>query len=197
MAAATTDRRGQGVCFAARPEAGQRERRGPGQGDADRRRGRAGGRTRRDGLSEPGARRPPRWPSSWRRKRAWICARCPARGPRGKIVKEDVSVADRGEARPRPAARPSAGCAASRPAARACPKSEVLERIPLKGVRGIIAERMAASAHTTARVTLVMEVDATEFVAAPRAAQSAGREGLGLCAGLQRPAGQDRGGGPA
>jgi pyruvate dehydrogenase E2 component (dihydrolipoamide acetyltransferase) len=41
---------------------------------------------------------------------------------------------------------------------------EVLERIPLKGTRGIIAERMGASVHTTARVTLVMEVDATEFV---------------------------------
>ena len=39
------------------------------------------------------------------------------------------------------------------------------QRIPLKGVRGIIARRMGASVHTTARVTLVMEADATEFVA--------------------------------
>jgi len=46
------------------------------------------------------------------------------------------------------------------------PQSEILERIPLKGVRAIIAERMATSVHTTARVTLVTEVDATEFVAA-------------------------------
>ena len=46
------------------------------------------------------------------------------------------------------------------------PVADVVERVPLKGVRGIIAERMAASVHTTARVTLVMEVDATEFVAA-------------------------------
>jgi hypothetical protein len=42
---------------------------------------------------------------------------------------------------------------------------EVVERIPLKGVRGIIADRMGTSVHTTARVTLLMEVDATEFVA--------------------------------
>lgn len=35
----------------------------------------------------------------------------------------------------------------------------------MKGVRAIIAERMATSVHTTARVTLVTEVDATEFVA--------------------------------
>ena len=33
-------------------------------------------------------------------------------------------------------------------------------------MRGIIAERMGTSVHTTARVTLLMEVDATEFVAA-------------------------------
>jgi pyruvate dehydrogenase E2 component (dihydrolipoamide acetyltransferase) len=46
------------------------------------------------------------------------------------------------------------------------PVADVIERIPLKGVRAIIAERMGASVHTTARVTLMMEVDATEFVAA-------------------------------
>jgi pyruvate dehydrogenase E2 component (dihydrolipoamide acetyltransferase) len=46
------------------------------------------------------------------------------------------------------------------------PQSEILERIPLKGVRAIIAERMATSVHSTARVTLVTEADATEFVAA-------------------------------
>ncbi|MGB3703663.1 MAG: E3 binding domain-containing protein, partial [Anaerolineales bacterium] len=39
---------------------------------------------------------------------------------------------------------------------------EILERVPLSGIRGVIAERMAHSARTTARVTLVMEVDATE-----------------------------------
>lgn len=43
--------------------------------------------------------------------------------------------------------------------------SEVLERIPLSGVRRLIAERMATSVHTTARVTLVMEVDASQLVA--------------------------------
>jgi pyruvate dehydrogenase E2 component (dihydrolipoamide acetyltransferase) len=44
-------------------------------------------------------------------------------------------------------------------------ESDVVERIPLKGIRGIIASRMAESAHTTARVTLFMEVDATNFIA--------------------------------
>jgi pyruvate dehydrogenase E2 component (dihydrolipoamide acetyltransferase) len=41
---------------------------------------------------------------------------------------------------------------------------DILERIPLKGVRAVIAERMASSVHTSARVTLVMEIDATELV---------------------------------
>jgi pyruvate dehydrogenase E2 component (dihydrolipoamide acetyltransferase) len=68
-------------------------------------------------------------------------------GPGGRIVKQDVA-------------------RAAQPAPVALPVADVIERIPLKGVRGIIAERMGASVHTTARVTLVMEVDATEFVAA-------------------------------
>jgi pyruvate dehydrogenase E2 component (dihydrolipoamide acetyltransferase) len=76
-------------------------------------------------------------------------------GPGGKIVKEDVQRAAQEKQAPAPAA----------PAA-PLPEAEILERVPLSGVRAIIAERMAASVHTTARVTLVTEVDATEFVAA-------------------------------
>jgi len=44
------------------------------------------------------------------------------------------------------------------------PEMEISERQPLKGIRGVIAERMCASARTTARVTLMMDIDATEFV---------------------------------
>jgi pyruvate dehydrogenase E2 component (dihydrolipoamide acetyltransferase) len=73
-------------------------------------------------------------------------------GPGGRIVKQDVTRAAQ-PAVPAPVAQP-------------LPVADVVGRVPLKGVRGIIAERMAASVHTTARVTLVMEVDATEFVAA-------------------------------
>jgi pyruvate dehydrogenase E2 component (dihydrolipoamide acetyltransferase) len=78
-------------------------------------------------------------------------------GPGGKIVKDDIE-----RTLVRPAETPAALAAAPLPAA--LPQSEVTERIPLKGVRAIIAERMGTSVHTTARVTLVMEVDATEFV---------------------------------
>lgn len=45
------------------------------------------------------------------------------------------------------------------------PATEVIKTVPLKGVKGVIARRMAESVHTTARVTMVTEVDATEFVA--------------------------------
>lgn len=43
--------------------------------------------------------------------------------------------------------------------------AEIKERVPLKGVRGVIAERMGMSTHTTARVTLLMDVDATALAA--------------------------------
>lgn len=45
-------------------------------------------------------------------------------------------------------------------------EQDVVKRVPLSGVRKVIFERMGTSVHTTARVTLVSEVDATEFVAA-------------------------------
>jgi pyruvate dehydrogenase E2 component (dihydrolipoamide acetyltransferase) len=82
-----------------------------------------------------------------------------ATGPGGKIVKEDIAraVAAR-ETQPAPAPAPAA--------AAPLPEADILERVPLSGVRSIIANRMSMSVNTTARVTLVTEVDATEFVAA-------------------------------
>ncbi len=80
-------------------------------------------------------------------------------GPGGRIVKEDVGRA----VQPQEIAASAAPQAAS---AAPLPQVEVIESIPLKGVRAIIADRMGTSVHTTARVTLMMEVDATEFVAA-------------------------------
>ena len=76
-------------------------------------------------------------------------------GPGGRITREDVTAA----------AAPAAVALPALPPVAALPAADVLERIPLKGVRAIIADRMGASVHTTARVTLVTEVDATEFVA--------------------------------
>jgi pyruvate dehydrogenase E2 component (dihydrolipoamide acetyltransferase) len=100
----------------------------------------------------------------------------PGSGPGGKIVKEDVTRSLKpaeavsagatalagATARVAPTVEPQAGVTAR--VAPTEPVGDVTERILLKGVRAIIAERMGASVHTTARVTLIMEVDATEFV---------------------------------
>jgi pyruvate dehydrogenase E2 component (dihydrolipoamide acetyltransferase) len=84
-------------------------------------------------------------------------------GPGGRITKEDVEGAIKpATLAPEPVA---VAQASSAPKAVPLPEADVVERIPLKGVRGIIADRMGTSVHTTARVTLLMDVDATEFVA--------------------------------
>jgi pyruvate dehydrogenase E2 component (dihydrolipoamide acetyltransferase) len=44
------------------------------------------------------------------------------------------------------------------------PEAEVIARVPLKGIRALIAERMSASVHTSARFTLFIEADATKLV---------------------------------
>jgi pyruvate dehydrogenase E2 component (dihydrolipoamide acetyltransferase) len=44
-------------------------------------------------------------------------------------------------------------------------ENEISAVLPLKGIRGVIADRMSQSTHTTARVTLFTDVDATGLVA--------------------------------
>jgi pyruvate dehydrogenase E2 component (dihydrolipoamide acetyltransferase) len=85
-------------------------------------------------------------------------------GIHDKITRGDVQQALRDGYRPATNGQTHASTQHSLPLA-ASSQDDVAERIPLKGVRGIIAERMGASAHTTARVTLIMEVDASELVA--------------------------------
>jgi pyruvate dehydrogenase E2 component (dihydrolipoamide acetyltransferase) len=75
-------------------------------------------------------------------------------GPEGQIMQADVIAAAaaliRGQAvvRPTPAPGPA----------------QVASAIPLTGVRGTVSRRMAVSAATTARVTLLREVDATALI---------------------------------
>jgi pyruvate dehydrogenase E2 component (dihydrolipoamide acetyltransferase) len=99
-------------------------------------------------------------------------------GPGGRITKEDVeqavlrvgerergSAGERGSGRAGELPHPHTPTPPLSIAPTPLPAAEITERIPLKGVRAIIADRMGTSVHTTARVTLMMEVDATEFVA--------------------------------
>jgi pyruvate dehydrogenase E2 component (dihydrolipoamide acetyltransferase) len=62
-------------------------------------------------------------------------------------------------------AQVQAAAAGAGPAAAPAPIARAGEITPMAGVRAIIAERMATSAHTTASVTLESLVDATELVA--------------------------------
>lgn len=68
---------------------------------------------------------------------------------------------------------------AAAPAAAPPPPAEG-ELTPLSGLRAIIAEHMAASAHTTAAVTLQSEVDATALVALREKLKAALQEELGF-----------------
>jgi len=65
-------------------------------------------------------------------------------GPNGRVLDEDLR---------KPGQPPAAG-----------PRSPNEERVPLRGVRKLTAERMARSFHTIAQVTHVDEADVTELV---------------------------------
>jgi len=87
-------------------------------------------------------------------------------GPGGRIVEADL-----GGASPGPMTAPGAPAAAKSVAAQALrmdlapvEASEVLERIPIRGIRRVIAEHMSESKHRAAHFTYVEEVDATELV---------------------------------
>ena len=87
-------------------------------------------------------------------------------GPMGRIVKADVlAAAEVAEEEKAAEVEPEADQAVETPTPEV-PAAIVGERTALTGVRGVIAERMHASHVTTAPVTLTMEVDATDFVAA-------------------------------
>jgi pyruvate dehydrogenase E2 component (dihydrolipoamide acetyltransferase) len=81
-------------------------------------------------------------------------------GPQGQITQSDVLQAAaaiirqgaRAGLQPRPAPDHEPGL------------PQVASAIPLKGVRRIVSEGMAASVHTTARVTLFREVNVSEFI---------------------------------
>jgi pyruvate dehydrogenase E2 component (dihydrolipoamide acetyltransferase) len=85
-------------------------------------------------------------------------------GVRGRIMRADVEKA----------------IAASLPSP---VETTAIEGVPMAGVRRIIAERMAASHRATARVTLVTEADATEFVKARETLKSTVAEEWGFAPG--------------
>ncbi len=106
-------------------------------------------------------------------------------GPAGRVTKEDV----RAFAEGRQGAQAEAPAAEAAPAAPAAPSVaphtvapvEGDERIPLRGIRKVIAERMVRAKHTAPHVTCVDEVDMTELVAfRARAKEMAAKKGIKL-----------------
>lgn len=88
-------------------------------------------------------------------------------GPRGQIVREDVerAVAEKGRVGERENERapiPPLPLSPTHPLI--SPAEQPLESIPLSGVRGLIAGRMAASHSQTAPVTLTAEANASALV---------------------------------
>jgi pyruvate dehydrogenase E2 component (dihydrolipoamide acetyltransferase) len=78
-------------------------------------------------------------------------------GQRGEITKTDVTSAL--------ASQPAAAIGFAKAAPQiALPSMQISESLPLAGVRKVIAQRMGLSAQTTARVTLLMDADATDLV---------------------------------
>jgi pyruvate dehydrogenase E2 component (dihydrolipoamide acetyltransferase) len=98
-------------------------------------------------------------------------------GPGGRVTREDVEAAviqrgavrgadgrsARGAEGPAPVQLPMPST--QYPISNAqLPAQDITERIPLAGIRGVIAERMSASHRQTAPVTLTAEADATALV---------------------------------
>ena len=99
----------------------------------------------------------------------------PGSGPAGRVTADDVRRFAAGgapaDAAPAPAAAPVAVSVAG----------TVEERLPLKGIRKVISERMVKSKQTAPHVTCVDEVDMTELIALrAKAKEIAAKKGIKL-----------------
>ncbi len=83
-------------------------------------------------------------------------------GPEGRITEADLGAPAPTAAGPVTSAYPPATAGVA-PAV-ASPESEVRERVPIRGIRRVIAEHMSEAVHRAAHFTYVEEVDASELV---------------------------------
>lgn len=86
-------------------------------------------------------------------------------GPQGRVMKADVKAAIAGGGTTRDEAPAPVAAAAARPAAPRVVPGRADERIPLRGLRKKIAEKMVRSKFTAPHFGFVEETDATELVA--------------------------------
>ncbi|MDX2597081.1 MULTISPECIES: dihydrolipoamide acetyltransferase family protein [Streptomyces] len=101
-------------------------------------------------------------------------------GPDGLILRADVEGALRARTAPAPAAQ--------EPAARVAPGSPARDgiRIPLKGVRGAVADKLSRSRREIPDATCWVDADATELMRARAAMNAAGAPKISLIALLAR-----------
>ncbi|MFZ5814902.1 MAG: dihydrolipoamide acetyltransferase family protein [Bacillota bacterium] len=125
----------------------------------------------------------------------------PGTGPAGRVTNDDVRnfAAGKTAAVAQPAAQAPAAVAEAAAPAATTPAAQAAgvpvnkpagapygltaadERVPLKGIRKVISDRMVKSKHTAPHVTTVDEVDMTELAAfRERAKELAARKGLKL-----------------
>jgi len=88
-------------------------------------------------------------------------------GPGGRITEGDVEAAKGSAASVSRAAGAAAETLRPAPSTQVKPpeSSEILERVPIRGIRRVIAEHMAESTHRAAHFTYVEEVDVSELIA--------------------------------
>ncbi|MFE2147141.1 dihydrolipoamide acetyltransferase family protein [Streptomyces sp. NPDC059456] len=96
-------------------------------------------------------------------------------GPEGLILRSDVEAALRA---PQPAAAPAAPATA--------PAAAAGERIPLKGLRGAVAEKLSRSRREIPDATCWVDADATELMAARAAMNAVGGPKISVLALLAR-----------
>ncbi|MFE7855886.1 dihydrolipoamide acetyltransferase family protein [Streptomyces sp. NPDC057403] len=103
-------------------------------------------------------------------------------GPDGLILRADVEYALRAAAQ-----RPTAPAPAPAPAAEpAAPAAGGETRIPLKGIRGAVADKLSRSRHEIPDATCWVDADATELMRARAAMNAAGGARISLIALLAR-----------
>ncbi|MEU7070592.1 dihydrolipoamide acetyltransferase family protein [Streptomyces narbonensis] len=103
-------------------------------------------------------------------------------GPEGLILRADVELALAALERPATASAP----AAAAPAVAAPARAVAGERIPLRGLRGAVADKLSRSRTEIPDATCWVDADATELMAARRAMNEAGGPKISLLALLAR-----------
>ncbi|MGX8907053.1 dihydrolipoamide acetyltransferase family protein [Streptomyces netropsis] len=108
-------------------------------------------------------------------------------GPDGLILRADVEGAARAlEQRAENETRPAPHAAPSTHARRTAGAETGAERLPLRGVRGAVAEKLSRSRREIPDATCWVDADATELMAARRAMNAGGGEKVSLLALLAR-----------